>query len=441
MEDRAHTPPGLPVVGDAPRFARDPLRYLVGVQEAYGGQYSLVRLEPPAGDDVVIVLDPELAHDVLGDRERFRRPNAAPTERRRNGLIASDGALWERQRSVLEPEFVGTRLASYAEITGDTLEDTLAAWPDRGEIDLLEEMSILTMRVITQSLFSRDTTRERGRTVHDAMAAVNAEFEADPLDAVLPESLQSGPSEAFEEADDVLEDVATEFVDWHLAQDDPPEDVLTALIEAKRDPDIELSENELVDQTILFMTGGQETTALTLVYAFYWLSQHPDLREAVREEATEALGGDAPGWADLSELTLTERVVRETLRLTPAAWSVSREPRHPVDLAGTRLDAGTVVLMPIYAHQRDSCRWADATSFRPDRWIDEASRGDAAYYPFGSGPRVCIGRQVALTEAQFTLAHVLQHYDVEVLADDLALHPAVTLRPGREIRAELTALA
>jgi cytochrome P450 len=389
---------------------------------------------------VVIVLDPEVSHEVLGDRDRFRRPSAAPAERRRNGLISSDGALWERQRSVLEPEFVGTRLGDYAEVTGDTIEETMAAWPEHGEVDLLEELSILTMRVITRSLFSRDASRERGRTVHDAMATINTEFAADPLDAVLPESLQSGPSKAFEEADETLESVAREFVDWHLDQEDPPADVLTTLIEAKRDPNIELSENELVDQTVLFMTGGQETTALTIVYAFHWLSKHPEVREKLREEAREVLDGGQPGWADLSELTHTERVVRETLRLTPAAWGVSREPREPTDVAGTRLDAGDLVLMPIYAHHRDGRHWEDPESFRPDRWADGASRAADAYYPFGSGPRVCIGRQVALTEAQFTLAHVLQHYDVDVLTDDLDLDAAVTLRPANEVRAELTAL-
>jgi cytochrome P450 len=294
--------------------------------------------------------------------------------------------------------------------------------------------------VITQSLFSQDTTRERGRTVHDAMATINAEFAVSPLDAVLPESLQSGPSEAFEAADAVLEDVAREFVDWHLDHDDPPADVITALMEAKRDPDIELSDNELIDQTILFMTGGQETTALTIVYALYWLTDNPDVREAVRAEAREVLDGDLPGWQDLSDLTLTERVVRETLRLTPAAWSVSREPREPVTVAGADLAADDLLLMPIYAHHRDSRVWDNAEAFRPERWANGASRGDDAYYPFGSGPRVCIGRQVALTEAQFTLAHVLQHYDVEVLVETFDLDPAVTLRPTNTVEAELTAL-
>jgi cytochrome P450 len=440
MERTAHTPPGLPVVGSLPRLARDPLRFLTGIQDAYGNQYPLVRVGPPVGQSVTVVLDPELAHDILADRDRFRRPDGGLQEQRRQGLVSSDGALWEQQRSVLDPEFVGGRLAEYAEIAGETLDETLTKWPESGTVDLFEELSILTMRVITRSLFSRDTDRERGETVHEALATFSDEFDASVFDLLLPERLQSGVSGEFEEADAALDSVATEFVDWHLDHEDPPRDVITALIEAKADPDIELSENELIDQTVLFMTGGQETTALTIAYAFYWLSQNPEAKERVRAEAKDVLDGGRPGWADLSELTYTERVVRETLRLTPAAWNVSREPREPVTLAGTQLDAGEFVMLPIYAHHRDRRVWSDPLTFDPERWAGDASRGDSAYYPFGSGPRVCIGRQIALTEAQFALTHILQHYDVQVTTSELDLQPSVTLRPSGRLEAEITAI-
>lgn len=94
--------------------------------------------------------------------------------------------------------------------------------------------------------------------------------------------------------------------------------------------------------------------------------------------------------------------------------------------------------MPAYAHHRDSRVWDAPRSFRPDRWDGEVSRSEDAYFPFGSGPRVCIGRQLALTEAQFTLAHVLQRYEVELLTDDLSLRPGVTLRPDGPLRARVS---
>ncbi len=438
MDETAHTPPGLPVVGNAARFADDPLRFLVGVQEAYGGQYPLVRLDSPAADPLTIVLDAESVHEVLADRDRFRRPTLGPQERRRQGLVSSDGALWERQRSVLQPEFVGTKLADYADVAGDTVEELLAEWPERGELDLFEELSVLTMRVITRSLFSGDASRERAAAVHDALSDLNAEFEADPADVLLPDALDRGPSEAFLRADDRLEEAAREYVDAHLDSEDPPRDVITALIEARRDPEIELSENELIDQTVLFMTGGQETTALTIAYAFYWLSRNPAARERVRAEADVTLDG-APEWADLGELTFTERVVRETLRLTPAVWSVARQPREPTELAGVTLGEDELVLLPTYSHHRDGRVFSEPERFRPDRWDGEVSRSEEAYFPFGSGPRVCIGRQVALTEAQFALAHVLSKYDVDVTTERLDLRPSVTLRPGGPVRAEVRA--
>jgi cytochrome P450 len=439
MHEEPHTPPGLPVVGSVPKLASDPLRFLVGVQQAYGDRYQLVRLDPVGQQPVDIVLDAELVHEVLADRDRFGRPNVGPQATQRSGLLSSEGALWETQRSVLQPEFVGGQLAEYADISGEVTEAILASWPDTGTVDLFEELSVLTIRVISRSLFSRDMSPDRSRAVHDALEAFGEELEIGVGDFLLPDSLQRGPSAAFERADAFLEEVATEVIDWHRQQDDPPRDMLTALIEAQDDPSVALSENELLDETILFLTAGQETTALTITYAFYWLSQHPEARERVRREAETVLDGDQPGWEHLSELTYTERVVRETLRLTPAAWNITRETRMPTRVAGTRLEAGEQLLMPTYAHHRDRRVWSEPAVFRPDRWAEEASRSCDAYFPFGSGPRVCIGRQVALTEAQFALAAILQAYDVEVVPDRFDFRPAVTLQPSNPVRARIRA--
>jgi cytochrome P450 len=426
-------------VGNVPKLGDDPLRFLVGVQQAYGGQYPLVRLDPPTGPAVSVVLDAALVHEILEDRDRFGRPSLGPQASRRQGLLSSEGVLWETQRSVLEPEFIGTRLAEYADVSGEVTAETLADWPAAGTVDILEEMSVLTLRVITRGLFSRDTDPDKGRDVHAAMETFGRELEFDVGNFLLPEALQSGPSDEFLEADALIEDVAEEFIEWHLTQDDPPQDMLTALIEAQRDPSVELSENELVDETVLFLTAGQETTALTIAYAFYWLSQYPDARERVRQEAERVLGGDRPGWSDLSDLTYTEQVVRETLRLTPAAWNVMRETRAPTRLAGADLGEGELLMMSTYAHHRDQRVWDDPETFDPDRWANAASRARDAYFPFGSGPRVCIGRQVALTEAQFALAGILQAYDVEVLTENMAFRPAVTLQPATTLQAKVTA--
>ena len=439
MSREAHRPPGLPVVGNIHQLAEQPLRYLVGVQDAYGGRHPLVRLDAPVGQGVTVVTDAELVHEVLADRDRFRRPDGGEQAQRRNGLLSSEGNLWETQRSVLEPEFVGAQLADYAEVIGRTADDLLTGWPESGTVDLFEEMSLLTVRVITQTMFSRDLSRERGLRVMEALETLGRETEFGVLDFLVPDRLQSGSSEALDRANGTLDSVATDIVDWHRDHSDPPADMLTALIEARADPDTDLAENELVDETVLFMTAGQETTALTLTYAFYWLSQNPDAARRLREEATAVLDGARPGWEHLPELHYTEKVVRETLRLTPAAWNVPRETRQPVTLAGTDLGTAELLVMSPYAHHRDRQVWDAPEQFRPERWGESASRGQDSYFPFGSGPRVCIGRQIALTEAQFALAHLLQHYDIGVTAESLGFRAGVTLRPDGDIEATVAA--
>jgi cytochrome P450 len=439
VTDTPHSPPGRPVVGNALSLGRDPLRFLSGVQRAYGDRYPLVRVEAPSGPPTSVVLDAGLVHEVLGDRERFRRPALGPQARRREGLLASDGDLWETQRGLLDPEFVGGRLASHADTAGDAVAALLGTWPAAGEVDLHAEMGTLTLQTITRALFGRDVSRAQSDAVREALDAFGEELAFSPLAVVLPDAVRPGPSAAFEAADETLDAFAREIVDWHRDHDDPPRSLLTPLAEARRDPSVELSENELVDQTALFVTAGHETTALAVTYALYWLSRRPAVRERVQAEADRVLDGDRPRWADLPALSATERAVRETLRLTPPAWNITRETRRPVRLRGRRLDAGELLFLSPYAHGRDARVWDDPDAFRPARWRGDASRAEPAYFPFGSGPRACIGRQLALVEAQFAVAGVLARYDFEVLVDDIEFRPAVTLQPAGSVPARVEA--
>lgn len=437
-----HTPPGLPVVGNAPRFGNDPLRFLDGIQRAYGEQYPLVTLDNIAEQSLTIVTDANLVEEILSDRDRFGKPDFNPRLREMltgRGLLTSEGDLWEAQRSELQPLFTGRLLQKYSDIVTDCVTELLADWPEDGEIDLMEELTVLTLRVISQALFNRHVSRDRAERIYEAMDAIGREFELTSLGALRPPWLPDNPSDAYHNATKTIETFALEMIDEHRQTEDPPADLITKLLEAKRDPEIELHDQELRDEVMTFVVAGHETTALTLLYAFDWLSQFPDEKTAVRREATNALDGDVPTWDTLTELKNTERVIRETLRLTPAVWNISRITNEQVRLGGYDIEADEPLFLPQWAHHRDPAVWETPSEFRPERWTDK-SRRTPSYFPFGYGPRVCIGRQLALSEARFVLAQVLQQYEIDVDSDAFEFRPGVTLQPDGPVPARVIAL-
>lgn len=437
-----HTPPGLPAVGNAPRFGNDPLRFFDGIQRAYGEQYPLISLDNIANQSTTIVTDAELVEEILGDRTRFGKPDFNPRLREMltgRGLLTSEGDLWKTQRSQLQPLFTGQFLKTYSDVVSDSVTQLLKGWPEDGEVDLMEELTVLTLRVICRALFNRQVSRSRAERIYDAMDAVGREFELTALRTLRPPWLPDNPSNAYHDATEALEAFATEIIENHRDREDNSANLITTLLKAQANPDIELHDRELRDEVVTFIVAGHETTALTLLYAFDLLSQNPDEKQAVRSEATAELDGDAPSREDISKLDYTEQVVRETLRLRPAVWNIFRITNEPVELNGYELDVDEPLLLSQWAHHRDPAVWETPTEFRPERWTGR-SRKTPSYFPFGYGPRVCIGRQLALTETQFALAQILQEYDIMVDSDAFGFRPAVTLQPDRSVPARVMAL-
>jgi cytochrome P450 len=216
------------------------------------------------------------------------------------------------------------------------------------------------------------------------------------------------------------------------------DDLLAMLMEARDAETGEgMSDRQLRDEIMTFVLAGHETTAVTLAWACLLLAQHADVADALRREVSSVLNGRVPALTDLPGLALTRRVIDETLRLYPPVAGISRETYAPDEIAGYSVPAKSGVMMSAYVTHRHPAFWREPERFDPDRFTPEnsATRPRFAYFPFGGGPRLCIGNEFALMEGQILLAMIAQRYRVEVASDHTVQHEIrITLRPQQPMR-------
>jgi cytochrome P450 len=430
-------------LANALRFGQQTFRFLEGVQSRYE---DLVKIPAPGAPPIVVVTNPRLIREVLARPEEFGRVPAQESASliAEQGLVQSEGALWRQQRSVMGPAFSGGQVRTYADATGQRVEELAGEWAQRGdgELNLHREMTSVTFRVASEVLFGEDVGPERARQFHEWMRIAGEEFEFS-FEVALPEWVPDRISPEFREAAANILELAEELIENRRAELAAGEDVrpnmLTMLIRAEDNPNVEFSENQIRDEVATFLIAGHETTALSLSYTLALLSWHPEARERVRAEAREALEGGPPTYDDLESLAFTKRVYREGLRLYPPAWAVFRRATGDVRLGEYGLPKGAAVILPQWSVHRDERYFESPEQFDPDRWARRRPAEVEAYFPFSSGPHSCIGQQFALSGATLVLARLVEAFDIDVsrsALDDLRVTP--TLRPAGGIDATVT---
>lgn len=433
------TPPtsGPAAARNAVQFGRDPLGFLGELRDA---DVDLVQARV-VGPTLTFVLDPSLVRTVLAKQdERYQRPDIQSSRTLQlttSGLIESDGELWRQQRNRLQPLFAREQFSDYGETIGEITEDTIRHWESGDHVDLYEEMTALTVRVIAETLFSTTISREETDQFIEANATIGNEFEVSPM-ALLRQFLPTPPSDEYQRVVEEMHEWAEELIDGHRRMDDPPQDLITTMLAAERDPEVELPPNQVRDELLTFLFAGHETTALTLAYALSFVSHNPSVTKQARDEAREVLDGETPTWTDLPQLTCIERVVRETLRLRPPSWGIFRQAKLGSQLGDYRIERGEYLMLPQWTLHRSS-RYFDAPeTFDPSRWEELDPSRTPAYFPFGAGPHACIGGQLALTEAQLVLAALLSRFEFDIPEEPLQdLRPAGVLQPRNGVPATI----
>jgi cytochrome P450 len=394
--------------------------------------------------DVYFLNHPSLIEQVLvSQSQNFAKDKVIQNSRwfLGEGLLTSEGSGWLRQRRLSQPAFHRERMASYGQTMAAYTEDMLATWQDGEVRDIHQEMMQLTMRIVAKVLFSVEVKADTER-VAGALNILMRHTSGGRM--ILPPALRHIPVPAMirvKRAVRELDEIVDRIIRQRRASGEDTGDLLSMLMAARDEDGSGMTDRQLRDEILTFLLAGHETTAVSLSWTWYLLSQHPQVEQKLREEWTQVLGGRAPRLEDLPRLPYTDKVVKESMRLYPPAWSLARTVTKEVELGGYRLPVGANVVMSQWILHRDPRFFEQPEQFNPDRWTAEAAQRlpRFAYFPFGGGPRLCIGASFAMMEANLLLAAIAQRFQLRLApGHSVAALPSITLRPRYGMRMTLS---
>lgn len=353
------------------------------------------------------------------------------------GLLTSEGAFWRRQRRIAAPAFHRKRIAGFADAMAELAEDMQRGWQPAAAsgaaLDMQSEMSRVTMKIIAQAMFSDGLDEEEARRVGDAIRALDRHRLRFRDFIGVPEWLPRLPDLRVRAAVRVIDRTVNRLIAERRADPRDRGDLLSMFMLAEDEETGErMTDRQLRDEVITMFMAGHETTATALVWTLHALERHPEVEARLHAEVDSVLSDRPPRLADLERLPWTRMTVEETMRLHPTVPMISRQAVEDDEIDGQRVPRGTLVNLNIWLAHRDPEMWPDPERFDPGRF-DPANRGGRpkhAYFPFGGGPRVCIGNGFAMMEAHIILASVARHWRLRAIAShEVHAVGSVVLRP------------
>jgi cytochrome P450 len=464
---RTKTSPNLPpgptawrLLGSAFELSRDWLGFLTRCARRYGDVVFFRFFRTP----VCLVNHPDLIESVLvTGHENFTKSKDYRVLRTLlgEGLLTSEGELWRRQRRLMQPAFHRDRIAAYAEVMTAYTGRMLDIWQDGDERDIHRDMMQLTLEIVAKALFGAEIAGDAGdeadalrrpapkghapvpQSFGSALSVFAEQFiHQANLAFILPEKIPLPGSRRLRKAVRRLDEIVYAMIRDRRASGVRPGDLLDLLLHAEDEEGNRMSDRQLRDEITTLFLAGHETTALALSWTWMLLAQHPEIEARLGEELGRVLAGRVPTAADIPRLSYAEMVIKESMRLYPPAWGVGRQAIAPFEIGGYRLPAGTNVFLCQWILQRDERFFPDPERFDPERWRDDPVRTGAlprfAYFPFGGGPRVCIGASFAMMEAVLLLSAIAQKFRMTLVpGHPIELLPSITLRPKHGIRVRL----
>jgi cytochrome P450 len=354
-----------------------------------------------------------------------------------NGLLTSEGEFWRRQRRLAQPAFHRQRISGYADVMVEYTDRLISSWSNGESRDIHQDMMRLTLEIVVKTLFNSDVSGDAAK-VERALSQIVKPFSSQAtLKWILDNRLPTKTHRQFNECAKEIDEIVYRIIAERRTSGSDRGDLLSMLLAAHDEDGSQMTNRQLRDEVMTLFLAGHETTALTLSWAWYLLAQNPIAEQKFHAELDEVLG-DGPATAeDLSRLKYTEMIAKESMRLYPPAYALGRESINECEVGGFRMPTKTQVFMFQWAVQRDPRFFDQPNSFVPERWTEDFAGNlpKYAYFPFGGGPRACVGNYFAMMEVVLLLATIGQRFRFSLLPEHpVSLLPAMSLRPKDGIK-------
>ncbi|HXU35419.1 MAG TPA: cytochrome P450 [Blastocatellia bacterium] len=414
-------------------MSRDPIGFLLKIAREHP-DIATFKLGPQR---TFLLSKPEYIEDVLVAND-WNYVKGRGLQRARKvlgkGLLTSEGNFHRRQRRLSQPAFHKQRIAAYAAVMAEYAGRARDGWKAGETRDIAQEMMQLTLAIVAKTLFDADVQGE-AQQIGKALTEVLELFAtfSSPLTA-LTDKLPTARNRRVKRGKQRLDETIYRIIAEHRAEGEDRGDLLSMLLLAQ---DAEegsggMSDEQLRDEVMTLFLAGHETTANALAWTWYLLSQNPEVEATMHAEIDEVLGGKLPTFEDVPRLSYTERVFTEAMRLYPPVWLMGRRSVSASKIGGYYVPAKSIVLLSQFVTHHDERYYVEPEKFDPDRWLPEAraSRPKYSYFPFGGGPRLCIGEQFAWMEGILILAVIAQKWKLRLVpGHPVKTQPLITLRP------------
>ncbi|MGW5423869.1 cytochrome P450 [Streptomyces sp. NPDC003943] len=429
---------GLPLLGSLLDLKNDSLGTFLKARREHGDVVRITAGPPGLRSTIHLVLSAEGAQQVLAtEAANFRKENNFYEELRvsfGNGLLTSQDEDYLRQRRLVQPLFTRRSVDTYAAAVAEEVDRLTGTWRDGGQdsVDVMHEMTTLALRAVARILFGTDVDAavDIVERCFPALGAYVARRGYSPRN--IPREWPTPGNRKAAAVHEELYAVCDRIIAERRAAGTAGEgrDLLTLLMAAESDGDSGFDATELREQVLVFLLAGHETTATSLAFALHLLAKHPEEQKRAHEEVDRVLAGRTPGAADLDQLPYLTRVLKEAMRLFPAAAAIGRRAVAATEIGGYTIPAGADVIVAPWVTHRHPRYWDDPERFDPDRFTPEAEAGRPRYawFPFGGGPRACIGQHFSMLESVIALAMILQSYELEAIDTEVPLAAAITLQ-------------